>query len=185
MAKRDPEKNKGGRPSKYESHVKPRFEEIKAWLQVGATDKEIAENLGIHKSMMCKYKTEYREFNELLKNGRKMPIQEIKAALYKRATGCHYSEKKTVIEYEEWDPQIKDALSTIGFDVDKVGQRKLVRVEIMEKYALPDPASAMILLKHWDKDENGNAQWASDPAMLEIKKEELDLKKKHAESEVW
>lgn len=178
-------KNKGGRPNKYESNVKPRFEEIRAWLQVGATDKEIAENLGIHKSMMCEYKKQYKEFSELLKNGRKVPIQAIKAALYKRATGCHYSEKKTIIEYEEWNQDVKDALIAMGYDADAIGQRKLVRVEIMDKYALPDPASAMILLKHWDKDENGNAQWSTDPAMLELKKQELDLKKKHIESEVW
>jgi len=54
-------------------------------------------------------------------------------------------------------------------------------VQTYEKYALPDPASAMILLKHWDKDN----EWCNDPASLKIKKEELKLKKKQMESEVW
>lgn len=178
-------KNKGGRPGKYETNVKPRFEEIRAWLQIGATDKEIAENLGIHKSMMCEYKKQYKEFSELLKNGRKVPIQSIKAALYKRATGCHYSEKKTIIEYEEWNQEIKDALIAMGYDADAIGQRKLVRVEISDKYALPDPTSAMMLLKHWDKDDEGNSRWTSDPAMLEVKMKELELKKDTLEKGQW
>lgn len=147
-----------GRPNKYESNVKPRFAEITEWLKNGATDKEIAENLGVNKSVLCKYKNEYKELNELFKNGRIKAIQEIKAALFKRATGFSYTEKK-VIESE----------------------RNGRTVETYTKAALPDPASAMILLKHWDRD----GEWTADPASLELKKQELELKKKHIESEVW
>ena len=174
-------KHPGGRPGKYEEYVKPRFEEIFAWSRAGATDKEIAENLGIHKSIMCEYKKKHQEFNELLKNGRKHAVLEIKAALFKRATGCHYSEKKTIVEYEEWSPDIKEALESLGYDTAKIGQRKMVRMEIYDKYALPDPASAMILLKHWDKDE----VWTSDPAQLKLKQEELELKKQEIEKGQW
>lgn len=147
-----------GRPNKYDSNVKPRFEEIKEWLQQGATDKEIAENLGIHKSVFCKYKNEYKELNELCKNSRKKVIQDIKAALFKRATGFHYVETKVIEDDEgKW------------------------KKETSTKYSVPDPASAMILLKHWDKEN----EWTQDPASLELKKQELELKKKHMESEDW
>lgn len=147
-----------GRPNKYLTNVKPRFAEIKEWLKLGATDKEIAENLGVNPKVLCRYKNEYSDLNELWKNGRTKAVQDIKAALFKRATGFQYQEKK-VIESE------------------KNGRT----VEIYTKSALPDPASAMILLKHWDK-EGG---WTQDPAQLELKKQELELKKKHMESEVW
>lgn len=149
---------KKGRPSKYESNVKPRFEEIKEWLKAGATDKEIAENLGVNQKVFCKYKNDFAELNELIKNGRKKVVVEIKAALYKRATGFTYTEKKVT-------------------ESEKNGRT----VEIYTKAALPDPASAMILLKHWDK-EGG---WTQDPQQLELKKQELELKKKHMESEEW
>ena len=149
---------KKGRPNKYESNVKPRFAEITEWLKAGATDKEIAENLGVNQKVFCRYKNEYNELNELIKNGRKSAVQEIKAALFKRAVGFNYTEKK-VIESE----------------------RNGKTVEIYTKAALPDPASAMILLKHWDKEH----EWTQDPASLELKKQELELKKKHLESEVW
>lgn len=147
-----------GRPNKYESDVKPRFNEIKEWLQSGATEKEVAENLGVHKSVFCKYKNKYKELNDLCKNARKKPVQEIKAALYKRAIGFNYNETKLTEDSEgNW------------------------KKETYTKAALPDPTAAMMLLKHWDKDE----EWTSDPASLKLKKEELELKKKQSESEEW
>lgn len=147
-----------GRPNKYFTNVKPRFAEIKEWLQCGATDKEIAENLGVNKNVFCKYKSEYSELNELCKNGRQKAVQEIKAALFKRATGFTYVERK-IIESE----------------------RNGKTEETYIKQALPDPTSALMLLKHWDKD----TEWTADPATLELKKQEFELKKKHIESEVW
>lgn len=173
--------NKSGRPSKYETSVKARFDEIAEWLKTGATDKEIAENLGVNKSTFCAYKKQYPELTEFIKKGRKVPVQAIKAALYKRATGFTYSEKKTVIEYEEWDADIKNALAELGMDVSNLDKRRLVRVEVYEKAALPDPASAMILLKHWDKEN----EWTNDPATLRIRKQELEMKKQQIESGEW
>lgn len=150
--------SKKGRPSKYESNVKPRFAEIKEWLQAGATDKEIAENLGVNPKVFCKYKNDFNELNELINNGRKNAVQEIKAALFKRATGFTYTEQKVI-------------------DSEKNGRT----IETYTKAALPDPTSALILLKHWDKDSG----WTQDPQQLELKKQELELKKQKIESEDW
>lgn len=160
---------KSGRPNKYDSDVKPRFAEIKEWLQIGATDREIADNLGINKATMCEYKKKYSEFNELIKSGRKQPVQAIKAALFKRATGFSYTEKK----------EIRKAI-VITEDDEKI-PAELVQTEIYTKYALPDPASAMILLKHWDKEN----EWTNDPASLELKKKELEYKKEMALKNEW
>ena len=54
-------------------------------------------------------------------------------------------------------------------------------VETYTKTALPDPACAMILLKHWDK----AGGWTNDPATLELKKQEIELKKKESEKNNW
>lgn len=149
---------KKGRPSKYDTHVKPRFEEIKEWLRSGATDKEIAENLGVNPKVFCKYKSEHNEFNELCKNGRLKAVQEIKASLFKRATGFTYIEKKIT-----------------------VSERNGRTEETYVKQALPDPTSAMMLLRHWDQEN----EWTNDPAMLKIRKQELELKKQHMERDDW
>ena len=147
-----------GRPNKYLTNVKPRFDDILEWLQIGATEKEIAENLGVNHKVFIKYKQQYKEINELVKNGRRKPVQAIKAALFKRATGFTYTEEKYIADSEGYWKR-----------------------ETMTKTALPDPTAAMMLLKHWDKDSG----WTSDPQSLELKKEELELKKKHMESEEW
>lgn len=159
-----------GRPNKYEQNVKPRFNEILEWLQVGATEKEISENLGVNHKVFCKYKKDYPELNELVKTGRKKPVQAIKAALFKRATGFTYIEKKV----------IRKQIVLKGEDEEDI-PATLVQTEEYTKNALPDPTAAMMLLRHWDKEN----EWTNDPAIYELKKQELELKKKHLESEVW
>lgn len=147
-----------GRPNKYETNVKPRFDEILEWLQIGATEKEIAENLGINSKVFCKYKKQYSDLNDLIKKGRKQPVQAIKAALFKRATGFSYTEEKYIEDSEGY-----------------------WKKETLTKTALPDPTAAMMLLKHWDHEQ----EWTSDPASLKLKKQEFELKKEHMESEEW
>lgn len=161
--------NKRGAPNKYDTHVKSRFDEIKEWLSLGATEKEIWNNLGIHKSTFYDYKAKHKEFSDLLKKGRKKPVEEIKAAMLKRAKGFQYEETKTIVQH-------------IVFDDGSGGiPAKLVRTEITTKTALPDVAAGLVLLKHWDKDSG----WTSDPQSLELKKRELELKEKQAENDAW
>ena len=140
-----------GRPNKYEENVKPRFKEILEWLKAGASDKDIYRRLGISKESFCKYKREYSDFSDLLKKGRKNPVDDIKNALFRRATGFNYQEKKQIVE-----------------------EGHVVREEIYTKTALPDPVSALMLLKHWDTE----TEWSSDPAMLKLRREEFEQKKK-------
>lgn len=147
-----------GRPNKYETNVKPRFDEILEWLQLGATEKEIAENLGVNQKVFCGYKKSYPELNELIKKGRKKPVQAIKAALFKRAIGFSYQESKLIEDDEgHW------------------------KKETYTKTALPDPTAAMMLLKHWDTEQ----EWTSDPASLKLRKQELELKKQQIENDEW
>ena len=58
-----------GRPGKYETHVKPRLEEIEAWARNGFTQEEIAKKLGIVTSTFYDYKVQYSELREAIKNG--------------------------------------------------------------------------------------------------------------------
>ena len=158
-----------GAPGKYETHVKSRFNEISEWLSLGATEKEIWNNLGIHKSTFYDYKAKHKEFSDLLKKGRKKPVKEIKAAMLKRAKGFQYEEKKVVVEQIEYN------------DGEIIIPARKVRTEITTKTALPDTAAGLVLLQHWAKDEG----WSRDPQNLELKKRELKLKEKQAENESW
>ena len=150
-----------GRTGKYQTHVLPRFDEIKEWLELGATQKEICDQLGVNEKVFCKYKNEHKELNDLCQNSRRRPIQQIKAALMKRATGFYYTETTTVTS------------------------DKGIQTTTYNRYCIPDVSAASLLLKHWDKNEDGSAIWSNDPATLEIKKQELEIKKEHMESEGW
>lgn len=160
--------------SKYETHVKLRFDEIAEWVKLGATEKEIIKNLDISEDTFYRYKNQYKEFSELLKKNRVKPVEEIKAAMLKRAVGFQYEEKKVVTQQIMID----------GADGVPL-PAKVIRTEITTKTALPDVAAGLVLLQHWDKDENGNTKWSRDPANREIKEKELELKEKIAEENNW
>ena len=153
---------KRGRKSKYETHVKSRFDEITAWLEEGLTDKEIYPRLGIGKNAFYKYKNDYEELRDLLKKGRVQKVEQLKNSLFKKAIGFSYQEKKEIRE-----------------------SNGDVRIEIYTKTSLPDPTAALILLKHWDKDNDGKAKWMSDPATHKLREAELELKKTQAENNNW
>lgn len=161
---------KRGAPSKYETHVKPRFDEIRNWLTLGATEKEVFENLGVKKDAWIKYKKENKDLTDLIKSSRKKPVDEIKKAMMKRAVGFQYEEKKVITQ-------------SIKFDDERFGEipAKVIKTEITTKTALPDVAAGLVLLKHWAKDE----EWTSDPQSLEIKKKELALKEKQIDEINW
>ena len=80
------------RPNKYETHVAPRLNEIADWVRNGATDSEIAERLGISEDSLYKYKREFSEFSETLKETKEFIDAEIENSLAKRALGYEYEE---------------------------------------------------------------------------------------------
>jgi hypothetical protein len=109
------------------------------WLQNGATEKQIADNLGISQATWCKYKVENVEFTELVKKGRESLVTQLRGALVKRAMGFEYTEKK---KYSKRDPD---------------GQ-VFQYIEETTKTALPDVAALNLCLKNYDPDD-----WANDP----------------------
>ena len=80
------------RPSKYETHVAPRLEEVKDWCRNGATDEEIAERLGISMRTFYEYKREFSQFSQSLKESKEVVDSQVESALLKRALGYEYDE---------------------------------------------------------------------------------------------
>jgi len=89
-----------GRPSKYDSHVEPRFAEIEEWAKAGATDAEIARRLGISGDTLIEYKKQFPEFSELLKKGKAVADGEVENALLKRALGYSVEEVTQELRYD-------------------------------------------------------------------------------------
>lgn len=74
------------RPSKYETHVEPRLEEIKAWAREGITEEEIAKRLGIAYSTLKEYKNAFSAFSAALKHARAYD-EEVVTALHLNTVG--------------------------------------------------------------------------------------------------
>ncbi len=151
--------------SKYDTHVKPRLNEIKQWVEDGATDTEIIKALEVSRPAFYKYIKQHEELDQIIKEGRTAKVKELKAVLFKKALGGQRVSKE---EYE----------------LNKsTGEMVLVKQIIAN-----DPANLtaiMILLKHWDKNEDGTCKWSNEPAAIEIKQKELELKREIAEENNW
>lgn len=80
------------RPSKYDSHVKPKLNLVESWARDGLIDEQIANNLGISTTAYYEYKLKYAEFAEALKNGKDDIDVMVENALLKRALGYTYVE---------------------------------------------------------------------------------------------
>ena len=142
---------------KYETHIKPAWNLIKQMCELGQSNAKIAENLGISEKTFYNYLSEHPEFAEHLAESRKKPVEMVKSALLKRALGYKYEEQTTVTS----------------------GKGTIVTTKT--KHLPPDPTSCLMLLKHWARDE----KWTSDPQTLELKLQELQIKKEAAEKENW
>ncbi len=87
--------NKGGRPSKYKSEF---VEKVYKLALLGATDKEMADILGVSESTFNEWKNSKEGFSESLKKGKIDADANVTERLYKRAIGYKYIEKKTEVD---------------------------------------------------------------------------------------
>ena len=62
--------NKVGRSSKYESHIKANLDKIQKMLNDGATEKQVAQSLGVSYASWNHYKTKFEEFENICKTPR-------------------------------------------------------------------------------------------------------------------
>lgn len=147
-----------GRPSKYESEIKPHLDDIRKAVEAGATDKEIATAFGISLSTIYKYKAEKKEFSDAFARGREQVVFDIKAALLKKALGYEYQEKKQYIKKDE-------------------SGENVTYTEITTRHQPPSETAGAMLLRNYEK------EWLDrDSVTTELKKQEMELKKAIAEA---
>lgn len=147
-----------GRPSKYDTEIKPYIADIKKAVESGATVEEIAAAFNINVSTLYKYKKEKSELKEAFTRARGKIVFDIKGALLKKALGYDYEEKKQYITE------------------DADGNKKK-HTEILTKHMPPSETAGAMLLRNYDP------EWLDkDNISTELRKQELELKKAIAES---
>lgn len=145
-----------GRPNKYYTHVLPNLDKIEQ-LALTMSEEQIAKTLGIGYTSWKKYKNLYPTINDRIKKGRTQLVAELKSTLIQKARGFMYEETESIYEHGN-----------------------LVKKVVKNKYAQPDTGATHLLLKNYDKDN-----WANDPQTLQLKREELELKKQQIEANSW
>ena len=149
-------KKRGRRSYALEEMLK-HLDDIERWARDGATEGQIAEQFGICRQTFSKYKNQNSEIFDAIKKGRVIFVEDLKSALVKKAKGFTYEEKKIIKE-----------------------NGVVVREEIYKRASLPDVAALNLLLKNYDREN-----WSNDPAVLELRKKELELKEKQIENNDW
>lgn len=149
-----------GRKNLYSTHIQPYLSYIDTQLNNGASEKQIADTLGIAYSTWNKYKVEFQELNDLCSKPRAKLVDNLRSALVKKALGFSYEEKKV---YKKKDGE----------------GREYTYTEITTKQSLPDTTAIFGALNLYDED------YVKDKKAHELKKEELELKKLLADKDNW
>ena len=148
-----------GRPSKYDANVKPHLDKIKEWRRVGATVENICDVLGIARSTWHEYEKNHPEFSDAIKKGTTEFCLDLRGELAKLA-------KRHTLETKK--QYIKQDIET---------GKKTQYTEITTKEVDADIAAINLLLKNLDK-----GGWSNDPQNLELRKQELELRRQIAEA---
>lgn len=83
--------------SRWETHIEPNLPVIARWVRNGVIDKDIAQNLGVAYSTFRKYASTQPELIEILAVTKEVADANVEAALYKRANGYQYEERRQEI----------------------------------------------------------------------------------------
>ena len=90
----DSKRQRRGRKSKYDTHVKPYLDRIPKWRRNGMTEEQICRKLGVGVSTFNRYKDDFGELREALKNSKEELIENLEDSLFRRAMGYSYEETK-------------------------------------------------------------------------------------------
>jgi AraC-like DNA-binding protein len=148
--------------------IESNLENIEKWTSDGLTIKQIAKNLGISDRTLYRHKTDSdSRLSQSIKNGRSVAVEELENTMFNSACGFERKVKKYAkvkrCDYEngkklrEWEEMIEYEESV---------------------YYPPDTTAGIFLLKNW-----GN--YMNEPVSLKLRKEEVELKKKQVENNVW
>ena len=117
-----------GRKSKYNDFY---VRWVRSLARRGLTVQEIADEIEVSKSTLCKWVSEHEELSDALKEGRSFADAKVEDSLYTRAVGTKVTEKKTIISAATAD-----------------GGQKPVRIEIVEREVAPDVTACIYWLKN-------------------------------------
>lgn len=147
-------------------YVLKHIDQIKEWISQGVTMKAIAENLHISNQTLYKYLNE--EGLDTIKKARQPAVDNLENTMYTSACGYERKVKKYA--------KVKRCMYN---EYGKKAEEWEEMVEYEETiYYPPDTTAGIFLLKNW-------AKYMNEPAAMEIRKKEIELKEKQVNASVW
>jgi|GEM_PF-3511778 len=132
---------------KFETNVKPFYEEIRIWVTLGMTDKDIAEKLGVAYSTFRKYMNQNPDLAEKMRLAKIKPNAAIAGKLYDTAFGFYIDMEKPVKCKEVW------------YDDKKLRHEKEhVEMVPVKEYIAPDFKAQAFYLTNRDPEHWRNKQ---------------------------
>lgn len=127
----DDEARPEGRPTDYQ----PEYAEQAAKLcLLGATDDELADFFGVHRSTIYRWKHIHDEFCDAIKSGKEKADERVERSLYQKATGYNYTEQQAIkVKLEQHKEQVE--------------------VVDVERHAPADTTAAIFWLKNRRRDQ--------------------------------
>lgn len=122
--------------SKYETHVKPYFEDIFFWYSHDWTLEEIAKKLGVSKETFFKYKRDYSDFSDLLKKAEKSKKKFI------------VNKAQKALEDKLQDREVEEVMTEIW--KDKNGNTVKQHIKKIKKIIPADTTAIIFALKNND-----------------------------------
>lgn len=122
---------KDGRPTDYQEEFAAQAEKL---CLLGATDDELADFFGVHRSTIYRWKHVHDDFCDAVKSGKEKADERVERSLYQKATGYNYTEQQAI-------------------KVKKGQHEEEVEVVEVEKHAPADTTAAIFWLKNRRKDQ--------------------------------
>ncbi len=146
------------------------MDKIKEWIGQGMSMATIAKAIGVSKTTLYKHIADSEQglySLDAVKKYREPLVEELENTMYKSACGYERTVKKYAkvkrTEYEN-------------------GKKLLEYEEMVEyeetQYYPPDTTAGIFLLKNW-------AAYMNEPATVDLRKKELELKEKQVEANSW
>lgn len=147
--------------AKYNTHVKPHLDKIKNLKMGGATERQIANSLGIAYSSFNNYKKQHKELEEALLDANASIVTQVRGKLIDRATGFYVTEEKNTI-------------------INNPDGSTTEKTETSKKYIAPDVGAIVLVLKNYDPDFTND-----DKQTIERKNKELEIKEYNSKKDDW
>lgn len=146
------------------------LDKIEEWKANGKSIRWICGQLGVSKSLFYNvWGDESNGLKDTVKKGKAIAVEKIESAMFNSAVGYTRLQKKYYkVKRIEYDPVTGKKL----FEGEEIVEK------VEEVYYPPDNTAGIFLLKNW-------GGYMNEPATVELRKQEVELRKKQVEANMW